>query len=126
MSHQDKDRRQVRYNAVCLKQALRWLLCPVDWRGIQFRSDCTWVPLQLAATAILWAWSDEPTLGERFFAARRIAAHLYQPQREFAGSSQAFLKLLVRWTAALVAVVQAALRKRMEAALATSWTMDGF
>jgi IS4 transposase len=126
MSHQDKDCSVVRLNADCLKQALRWLLCQAYWTGIQFRDDCTWSPLQLAATAILWAWSDEPTLGERFFAARRIAEHLYQPQREFATSSQAFLKMLVRWTTALVSVLQAALRKRMRQTLAASWMIDGF
>lgn len=126
MSHQDKDRSVVRYNAECLKQALQWLLCHGDWRSIEFRDDCTWTPLQLAATAILWAWSDEPTLGERYFASRRIAEHLYQPQREFAGSSQAFLKMLGRWTAALVAVVQTALRRRMPEALAASWRVYGF
>ena len=126
MSHQDRDRSRVRDYAEDLKQALRWLLCHVDWSGIQFRDDCTWAPLQLVATAILWAWSDEPTLGERFFTARRIAEHLYQPQREFAGSSQAFLKMLVRWTALLVVVVQAALRRRMQEALAASWRVYGF
>lgn len=126
MSHQDKDRCVVRTNADCLKEALRWLLCQVKWSSIQFRDDCTWAPLQLAATAILWAWSDESTLGERFFTARRIADHLYQPQREFATTSQAFLKMLVRWTTALVSLVQAALRKRMQEALAVSWTVYGF
>src|SRR4051812_27300874 len=126
MSHQDKDCCVVRTNADCLQQALRWLLRQVQWSGIQFRDDCTWTPLQLAATAILWAWSDEPTLGERFFAARRIADHLYQPQREFATTSQALLKMLVRWTGALVSAVQMALRKRMQESLAASWTVYGF
>jgi Transposase DDE domain len=126
MSHQDQNRSHGRYNAEYLQLALRSLLGPANWNGIQFREDCTWMPLQLAATAILWAWSDEATLGERFFAARRIASHLYQPQREFAGSSQAFLKMLVRWTAVLVTVVQAALRKRMQAALAASWMVHDF
>ena len=126
MPHQDKDRCVIRTNADCLQQALRWLLCQVQWSGISFRDDCTWMPLQLAVTAILWAWSDEPTLGERFFTARRIADHLYRPQQEFATTSQAFLKMLVRWTAALVSAVQAALRKRMQESLAASWTVYGF
>jgi hypothetical protein len=126
MSHQDKDRCVVRTNADCLQHALRWLLRHVQWSGIQFREDCTWTPLQLVATAILWAWSDELTLGERFFTARRIADHLYRPQREFATTSQAFLKMLVRWTAALASAVQIALRKRMQEALAASWTLYGF
>jgi len=126
MSHQDRDRSHVRSNADCLGLALGWLLGNAEWSSIRFRDDCTWLPVQLTATAILWAWSDEPTLGERLFAARRIAEHLYQPQREFAESSQAFLKLLVRWTALLVAVVQAALRRRMETALAASWRVYGF
>ena len=126
MSHQDKDRRQVRYNAEYLKQSLHWLLCHVDWSGIRFREDCSWTPLHLAATALLWAWSDEPTLGERFFAARRFAEHLYQPQREFATSSQAFLKMLVRWTGAMLLVIQAALRRRMQEALVASWLVHDF
>jgi hypothetical protein len=126
MSHQDRDRCVVRTNADCLQHALRWLLRHVQWSGIQFRDDCTWTPLQLAATAILWAWSDEPTLGERFFAARRIADYLYRPQREFATTSQAFLKILVRWTGILIALVQTALRSRMQEALAASWTVYGF
>jgi IS4 transposase len=126
MSHQDKDRCVVRTNAECLKQALWWLLRHVQWSGIQFREDCTWTPFQLVATAILWAWSDEPTLGERFFTARRIADRLYQPQREFATTSQAFLKMLVRWTTPLVAILQTVLRKRMQEALAASWTVYGF
>jgi hypothetical protein len=126
MSHQDKDRCQVRYNAEYLKQSLHWLLCHVNWSSIRFREDCSWTPLHLAATALLWVWSDESTLGERFFTARRLAEHLYQPQREFATSSQAFVKLLVRWTGMLLLVIQAALRRRMQEALVASWMVHDF
>jgi IS4 transposase len=126
MSHQDKVVGRVRYNAEFLQQAIRWLLKPVDWSGIQFRDDCTWQPLHLAAAVLVWAWSDETTLGDRFFAARRIIAHLYRPQQEFAGSVQAFMKMLVKWTVPLLAVVQAALQRRMQQALANRWLVYGF
>jgi hypothetical protein len=126
MSHQDKDRCRVRYNAEYLKLAIHWLLNRGDWASIQFRADCTWLPRQLAAAALLWAWSDELTLGERFVTARKIAEHLYRPQQEFAGSAQAFLKLLVRWTGAIVAILQAAFRRRMQEALAAEWTVQGW
>lgn len=134
MSHQDQvrvqdgcqDRCQVRLNAEYLKRALQWLLGQVDWRGIGLREDCRWTPLHLAAAALLWAWSDEATLGERFFAARRLANHLYQPQREFAASRQAFIKLLARWSTPLIAAILAVFRRRMQDALAASWTIYDF
>jgi IS4 transposase len=126
VSHQDKGRRSVVYNFEYLKQALHWLLGPVDWKSIRFRDDCSWQPLQLAVAALLWAWSDELTLGERFFTARRIADQLYRPQREFATSYQAFFKMLVRWTETFVHLVQAALRQRMQSALAKQWLVYGF
>ncbi len=126
MSHQAKDGRQVHLNAEYLQRALQWLLGQVDWSRIEWREDCRWTPLHLAATALLWAWSDEATLGERFFAARRLANHLYQPQREFAASWQAFIKLLGRWHAPLIRAIQAAMRRRMQDALAASWTVHDF
>lgn len=147
MSHQDKDRRhslgnkksqklrravakkqdsKPRYNSQYLQQALQWLFSAVDFSQLRFRDDCTWQPLQLAAAALLWAWSDEATLGERFFAAHRLAEHLYQPQQKFARSVQAFQKMLVRWTAPFVTCLQAAFRERMQTALAADWLVHGF
>ena len=126
MSHQDKDGHSVRFNAEYLKQSLNWLLCPVIWSRISFRADCSWTPLHLAATALLWAWSDEATLQDRLFAARRLAKYIYQPQREFATSWQAFIKILVRWTTPLMLVIQTQLRRRMEETLAASWEVHDF
>jgi hypothetical protein len=124
MSHQDQDGR-VRYNAAYLKLALQWLLGQ-SLAAVRFRDDCTWSPLQLAATALLWAWSDEHTLVERFTTARKITSLLYHPQQEFAESYQCFTKLLRRWTATLVAHLQAVLRRRMQDALAEFWLVHGF
>jgi len=126
MSHQDKGSQQIRYNAEFLQQALGWLLKGGNWSSIRFREDCTWLPRQLVAAALVWAWSDELTLGERFFAARRIIDFLDRPQRNFAGSVQAFLKLLARWTEELAAILSAAFRERMQMALAERWRVHGF
>ena len=124
MSHQDQDGR-VRYNAAYLKVALQWLLGQ-SLAAVRFRDDCTWSPLHLASAALLWAWADESTLVERFVTARKITALLYDPQQEFAESYQCFMKLLRRWTVALLAQLQAALRRRLRDALAEFWQVHGF
>ena len=122
MSHQDS---RISWNADCLKQALRWLLAGVQWSTVKFRDDCTYTPRLLACTAMLWAWSDELTLVDRFHAVRRIIQFLFSLQQELAGTYQAFIKLLRRWTPQLVAAVQTALRQRMHQALGDCWEVCG-
>jgi hypothetical protein len=124
MSHQDQDGR-VRFNAAYLKLALQWLLGQ-SLAEVRFRDDCTWSPLHLASAALLWVWSDESTLKERFVTARKIAALIYRPQQEFARSYQCFMKLLERWTEELLSRVMTALRRRMCEALAPFWEVHGF
>jgi hypothetical protein len=51
---------------------------------------------------------------------------LFPPQGKVAGSYQAFVKLLVRWTAPLIALLQQAVRERMRADLANGWLIHGF
>jgi hypothetical protein len=123
MSHQDS---KVSLNADCLRQALRWLLAGITWSTVKFRDDCSYTPRLLACTAMLWAWSDELTLGDRFHAVRRIIQFLFSLQQEVAGTYQAFIKLLRRWTPPLVAVVQTALRQRVRQALCGCWEIYGF
>jgi hypothetical protein len=113
MSHQDLE---VSLKGDCLKQALRWLLAGISWCSVKFRDDCSYTPRLLACTAMLWAWSNESTLADRFEATRSIAEFLFSLQHKLAGSYQAFIKLLHRWTSPLVALVQAALRQRMDVA----------
>jgi len=100
------------------------LLQGVSWRSINFRGDCTWTPLGLAWAALLWAWSDELTLVERFQTVRRIIQDLIPGQASLATSYQAFMKLLNRWTPRLIALLQAALRERMQTALSACWRVD--
>jgi IS4 transposase len=80
----------------------------------------------LTATALLWAWSDELTLGDRFKTARKIILHLFSPQRQLAASYQAFTKLLRRWTEPLISCLQAAFRERMQRELPDCWLILGF
>lgn len=123
MSHQDL---VVKCNAQCLKSALQWLLAGVDWSSVSFRNDCTWTPKQLAWAALLWAWSDESTLVERFQSVRKILQFLLPEQVDLATSYQAYVKLLVRWTPPLIALLQTALRQRMQVALAKFWEFEGY
>lgn len=118
MSHRDC---HVRLNWECLGQCLHWLLAGVDWSTIRFRGDCGWRPKTLAAGALLWAWSDELTLGERFRSVRKITLRLVGEQHQLAKSYQAFVKMLRRWTEELVLVLQEALRRRMGQTLPHHW-----
>lgn len=126
MSHQDSQVTGERLNAEYLKLALQWLFVGVGWSVIGFRADCTWTPRSLSAAALLWAWSNEGTLVERFHSARSIALFLFPQPHEPATSYQAFLKILRKWTGVLVMVLRTALRRRMEQALATRWQVGGF
>ena len=116
-------------NSVYLGQALQWILAGGDWSSVEFRDDCSWTPRLLAAGAMLWAWSDEGTLGERFFAARRLVEQIHPSEPEngaLATSYQSFIKLLDRWTAVLVALLMTEYRKRMQESLSDSWKVAGF
>ncbi|QDT33730.1 hypothetical protein [Thalassoglobus polymorphus] len=72
MSHQDRHARSVQLNSVDLSKALQWLTRGVDWSAIRMRKEATWTPQWLTWMAILWAWSNEATLGERFLCAQRL------------------------------------------------------
>jgi hypothetical protein len=125
MSHQDKRVAGV-FNADYLKVALRWLLAGLCWSGVGFRPECSWTPALLSSTALLWAWSDELTLADRFRTARRIVIFLFPGQEKLAGTYQAFLEMLRRWTARLRVRIQAALQGRMQCALRECWLVAGF
>ena len=109
-----------------LKQALDWLLNPAPLSNVSFREDCTWTPKALIFAAMLWAWSDEKTLTDRFSVARKIVIAMAIRSRQPAKSYQAFLKMLKTWTLALTVALQSAFRHRMQADLAERFTVHGF
>jgi hypothetical protein len=115
MSHQDHGRDSANICAVSLREAIEWIASKDDFEQIEFRDDCSWKPWTLAATALMWAWSNETTLTERLVSARKVTQNAFRLQQDLAGSYQAFLKMLVRWTGALIMVLVGRLRGRMQA-----------
>lgn len=98
----------------------------MDWSGISFRKDCRWTPKTLVASALLWAWSDEQTLSERFRPVRKITIRLTGEQQQLAKAYQAFTKMLRRWTDDSVLLLQMALHQRMQETLPQHWQAAGF
>jgi hypothetical protein len=81
MSHQDAYVKEDRLNADCLNEAFLWLFKGIDWSAIQFRIDCGWMPATFAAMALLFAWSSEPTLIDRFRSSLKIIEFLFPEER---------------------------------------------
>jgi hypothetical protein len=127
MTHQDQGRNgEDGSHAYDLHKAFRWITAGVSFLQIAFRAECTWTPEMLAFAALLWAWSDEKTLGERFATARKIIINRYPGQPEPAGSYQAFAKLLRKWTEPMLQTLAAAFRQRMAETLAAVWMVEGW
>jgi hypothetical protein len=126
MAQQDQGRKGA--ESTCadeLFRTLRWITATTNWRAIRLRADCTWTSLRLVFAALLWAWSDEKTLRDRFVTARKITRRLCGKQDEPATSYQAFTKLLRKWTEPLLSVLKQTFQARMPQALATVWTVAG-
>jgi len=127
MSHQDPTGHTgSAFHHQDLRLALDWLLADADFAAVRFRGTCTWSPRVLTAVALLWAWSGEAALTERFDAARRVAIHAFGLGESTARTYQAFLKMLRAWTATLAVVLVAALRRRMQADLAGRSLVCGY
>ena len=60
---------------------LDWLLAPSVFAGLRGGQRATWKPRVLAATALLWATSDLPTLHARFVQARKVIAKVFRWRR---------------------------------------------
>jgi hypothetical protein len=127
MSHQDTDGNTASSpHHQALKQALDWLVKSAGRSDLVFREECTWTPRGLIFTALLWAWSDEKTLTDRFFLARKVVVAMEILARIPATSYEAFLKTLRTWTVALTSALVVAFRQRMQTDLADRFKVCGF
>lgn len=127
MSHQDT----VGHNGSAphhqvLKQALDWLLQSAPLSKVRFCKECTWTPQALIFTAMLWAWSDEKSLTDRFSVARKIVIAMAVLSGPPAKSYQAFLKMLKTWTVRLALALTTSFQHRMETDLAGRFMVHGF
>ncbi len=127
MSHQDQDCRITRgTNAQDLVAAIHELLGGCRWPGIRFRRGCGWAVLGLVTAALIWAFSAKPTLTGRFGQARKFARRLGRRRAPEKTSYQAFLKLLVRWTAALRGEIVREYRRVMACRFPEAFRIAGF
>jgi Transposase DDE domain len=109
-----------------LKVVLDWLLAGADLSAARFRDTCTWTPRGLTCAALLWTWSGEAALTERFASARKIAIRALGLGELTAKTYQAFLKMLRAWTATLAVALVVALRRRMREDLADRFLVGGY
>lgn len=105
--------------------ALEWLVKPTTFGRLSFRKECRWTPASLVQATLVWAWSEEASLVDRFSTAQEVIAQATDEQRESV-SYQAFVKLLRRHTAVLLAAVVASLRRSMRQSLSDSYRVAGF
>src|SRR4051812_38448283 len=127
MSHRDQSSHTASSSHhQALKQALDWLLSPAMLSEIKFRNDCTWTPRSLIFTALLWVWSDETALTDRFVTARKIVVWMLGLTPKPAATYQAFLKMLKTWTVTRTRTLVTAFRQRLRADLENRFLVCGF
>jgi DDE family transposase len=127
MSHQAQGRDSgSREHHQELNRALSWLLKGADLSDVQWREDCKWSIRGLVMTAILWAWSGEQTLTGRFEQAKKITRRMLGKEHAPDSSYQAFMKLLRKWTTAILIGLALVFREKMERQFADRWRIGRF
>lgn len=126
MPHQDQGRCSPENSHLqTLNRTVAWWLNDCDFSAVTFRDDCSWSPSSLTAAALWWALGDETNLTDRFSSARKMTARLF-PRQEPAGSYQAFVKLLRKWTGPLLMTLTICFRQRMQQGDAGEFLTAGF
>jgi hypothetical protein len=124
MPHQDQGR-LAGAGAPAVAEALRWLLAPGVFGSLSFRRDCRFTPASLVQAALVWAWSGETALTDRFVTARQTIARIGGGQAESV-SYQAFIKLLRRHSNLLLFALLSALQRRLREGLCQSYRVAGY
>lgn len=116
MPHQDT-RSDIVINHRTLKQVVDLLLVPALFAGMKTKAEAAWKPRMLATAALVWVWSNEMTLGERFEQAKRIVGRIFRWHSPPGNSYQGFVKMLRTWNDILMAAIIPHLRELMSKVL---------
>ena len=113
-------------NHSSLRNALKWAMPAHSFGTCRFGVKTSWKARVLVFVAVLWAWSDESTLGKRFTAARKLVIKMFPWQEHPGGSYQGFIKALHQRTPRLFEIILPGLRQRMQQCAGDFWTVVGW
>jgi hypothetical protein len=117
---------EVTVNHALLRDALKWALPAGIFAACRTGVNVSWKARILTYAAVLWAWSDEGTLGKRFITARKLVIKMFRWQEEPGGSYQGFIKALHKWKGKLFAIILPRLRDLMQQCGGEYWTVAGW
>lgn len=114
-----------RPNKEHLADMLNWFL-PDDsiFSKIRFHGNTKWLPKCLVCLALFWSWSEAKHVTDAYTEATPCCRSMFS---SFVPSSyQGFMGALTRWTAALMEILWAVLRERMEEIGGEFWQINGW
>jgi DDE family transposase len=108
-------------NADLLQRALHWVIDAAVFRDVRRHGNTTWTVVPLVSLAVLWVWSDRPTLTEGFAQAHQLALRLFGTAA--VRTYQGLTKALLTWTDRLLPLLWEQLHQRMEECGAAHWRL---
>lgn len=120
MPHQDRN-----CWAPAIGPALDWLVRSESFGSYALRRDSVFTPATLVKLVLLWAWSEQAALTDRFAHAQEVTASPAGDQHRSV-TYQAFVKLLRRHSASLLYAVVTTLQERVRESLADSYRVAGY
>jgi hypothetical protein len=127
MPHQGRKRKCAipACNADSLKECIARLCDSSVFENLQFADRCTWTPQTFSATSLFWAWSDEPTLRDRFVTARTITKRILPVPDDLSSAYQPFMRMQCRWSMDLTRALTHRFRELMMHKLKTHFCHRG-
>ncbi len=109
-----------------LRQAISRFLPHRGLATLPGNGTLRWAARLLAICAVLTAWSPEPTLGDRFGAAREVLVRMFPTRRRPGGTYAGFIAALAKASGSLLAVIVPHLRGCVRRAAGASWEVSGW